>query len=482
MLDKNQMQEAIRNLLNESDLSRRRMAFFRLCHQLGESSPEVVALIKPLLSDWDFEIRKEAAYWLQVFEIPLDPAEEYALHFALLQFDWLKCQATRNKAAREWLFRGLADRSTRVREKVLRVLNLSDCQTDYERMLYYYGRGDYLELLKFAQEHGLDGEVRKLLREGLSPQKNIPYHQRQCAFALQQLGEKVALPARASRSKIEIEEKRSLPGVPEKTEKTPLEAFLAQLERQGIRTPEGQIYPQIRIGTVTGRITYRNPWMQTWSEEKRRKTILPAEGYVLYRFDFCQIEPRLLIHFLVESFWISLSDVPEGDIYAITGISDRQEAKIWLNRLINGGSVFLPENAPSTLIRFREAVENYRLELIELARQQGYVETLGGRHIEVDLQDSRLPRRIMSFKIQGSAADFFNEAVMALHAHLQLENLPARILFLLFDEVWIEIRADSVDSCVEEIVHFLNSVAKRFQLFVEVPIRTEAVERSRRTS
>lgn len=467
-----EMKQAVERLSKMKGLSERRMEFFRICQNLAEAGDDVVREIVPLLDDWDFEIRKETGFWLEARGFRLVGDRELALEYALLQFENLKWKAEKDGKARAYLFKALQDRSPRVREKVFRIFSLSDCRDEKEVLIYLYGRGEYLELIKFAKEKGLEKEAERLLREGMKDERNVPHQQRQCAFALRQLGFDVEV-IRKKAEEGTYEGEATAGKVMPETSENALERFLAELNRQGIRTGEGILYPKIQIGSVTGRITYREPGIQTWPHEKRVDTIRPREGYRLWRFDFREIEPRILCHFLVEGFWLSLEDIPEGDLYGLAGEKNRDRAKVLLNKIINGGMVLLPEDAPGRLKRFKAAVDQYRLELLERAKKEGWIETLGGRKIEISGEDREIRRRVMSYKIQGSAADFFNEAVVALNAYLSLERIDARIVFLLYDEVWIEIEESKEEEIAGQVADFLDHVGDGFHLFLPIPIRSE---------
>lgn len=468
-LQTDQLEKIVKMILKETDLPKRRMIYFQLCQNLTSAVGEDFRPLLPLLTDWDFEIRRETAYWLDACALPLNKKEQRKLQFAAMQFELLKYGHDAGPKTHAYLVRALLDRSQRVREKALRVFHLSDCQTDEETLIYWYSRGDYLQLLKFAREHGLEKKVKTLLKSGLAPGKNIPFHQRQCAYALKQLDVEIDIPS-VQKPKV-TEETFGDHELVEKEKKSPLKLFLEKLNKNGLLTISGKIYPTIHIVSKTGRITYKNPGIQNWPDEKKEKEIIPYSGQTLWRFDYKQIEPRILLHFLIQNFWISLTDIPEDDIYKLTGIPDRNQAKQWFNKMINGGRVPFSSHTSRKMTLLKEALDNYRLEMTEYCRLENGIETIGKRKINIDAHEKNYGGLVINRIVQGSAADFFNEAMIALDAYIIMENLPAQIVLLLFDEVWLSIDIKKQNETAEKVADFLNCIWKNFNLFLPIHVR-----------
>jgi len=298
--------------------------------------------LKSLLYHPDWYIRQEIAFMIDRYGVPLKPEELPRFWYALQQFQRLKNEMATRPGARALLFEGCKDPAPRFRVRLLGALTPADCQTAEERLLLLYAAGDYPALV----ERGCEAEMREaalaLLKFGLKEENNPEYHRKQCAFALEQLHalENAAatvqeiLSGKAPHHSIEPPpDEETIAGL----HLSPLEQFIQRLQRQGVRVEGQPVYPVIRQAPATGRITYQQPGLQTWPKAERQKRITPAPGCSWLRFDYCAMEPTLLLHFLLERFLISLEDLPEGDLYAAADPADRGAAKTWFNAVLDGG-------------------------------------------------------------------------------------------------------------------------------------------------
>jgi len=87
----------------------------------------------------------------------------------------------------------------------------------------------------------------------------------------------------------------------------------------------------------------------------------------------------------------------------------------------------------------------------ELAREQGYVETLLGRRRwipELQSRNAQLrgagERMAINMPIQGTAADIMKIALIRLHERLRAGGSTARMLLSVHDEVLMEVPRDEV--------------------------------------
>jgi DNA polymerase-1 len=88
----------------------------------------------------------------------------------------------------------------------------------------------------------------------------------------------------------------------------------------------------------------------------------------------------------------------------------------------------------------------YMLHIKEVAREQGYVETLLGRRRwipELSARNAALrnagERMAINMPIQGTAADIMKIALIRLHERLRADRSPARMLLSVHDEVLLEV-------------------------------------------
>jgi len=470
------MQDLIQAILDERDFERKKGLFKEIYAQIADGGKQVAAMLKPLLMDDSAEIRRETAFLLDYWGIDLAEKEGYQFLFAIQDMGALKKFAEHNSTAREIYIQGMRDRNVRVREKMLRHFHLSDCRTDGEKAVYFYCRGDYTALIQMSQDDGMVEFIVNLLSEGLRPDRNTPYHQRQCQMTLQQLGFLAEEMPRKKNKSGHIEKVDTPPPLAELA-RTPLQQFLDRLNKNGLLVEGKRIYPEIHQVAVTNRITYKNPGVQGWSQQKRVEKIQPPEGMSLYSYDFKEIEPRLLFNFMIQNFWISYDDVAVEDFYLLFNPTNRKQGKKMLNRLINGGGIKFMD-LDESVQKIVEAIQEFRMELVESARSYGYVETLAGHHLYISPDEKNFNGKAMNRLIQGSASDFFNDAVVSLQAYIDLEDMPVQILLLLYDEVWVAVEKNREKQLSQEIENFLNRVSQRWYLPIPISVVKEKIRES----
>src|SRR5262249_5447731 len=151
------------------------------------------------------------------------------------------------------------------------------------------------------------------------------------------------------------------------------------LSARGMRVDGRTVHPRIAVGTVTGRVTYTNPAVQTWPAPDRLRRIGPAvTGWLIVQADYGQIEPRIL-HAILRRRDLSAWEPGDDLSRDLIGWDDRDAAKVSVNRIINGGR---PDpGASGRLAEFIEAADAYRAELLGMVKVWGHVRTMGGRTI-----------------------------------------------------------------------------------------------------
>jgi len=107
-------------------------------------------------------------------------------------------------------------------------------------------------------------------------------------------------------------------------------------------------------------------------------------------------------------------------------------------------------------------MDNTRLR----TKETGYVETVLGRRLYLpDINASNYQRRqyaersAINAPMQGTAADLIKMAMIDLQKHIDNENLDAKIIMQVHDELVLEVRQDAVDSLKESINQIMSSVA-----------------------
>jgi len=236
-------------------------------------------------------------------------------------------------------------------------------------------------------------------------------------------------------------------------------------------------------GTATGRLSSVNPNLQNIpvrSEEGRRirTAFVPSrENWKIISVDYSQIELRMLAH-LSKDPVLSNAFLQGMDIHAATAEKigcPRSAAKIVNFGVIYGMSAFrLAKDLHITRSKAMEfingyfnlysKVKTYFEEVVSEAKKSGYVETIAKRRRYLpELQASEHQERAMAERmamnspIQGSAADLIMEAMLRLHAKIESENLPLKMLLQVHDELVFECPKENAEEFSQMIKHEMEN-------------------------
>ncbi len=245
---------------------------------------------------------------------------------------------------------------------------------------------------------------------------------------------------------------------------------------------------------ATGRLSSSDPNLQNIpirSEEGRkiRQAFIAPVGKKIVAADYSQIELRIMAHLsadegLLKAFSQGL-DVHRATAAEVFGVAPeqvstelRRSAKAINFGLIYGMSAFglaqqlgLPRNQAQSYIDLYFArypgVKNYMDSTRELAREQGYIETLFGRRLYLPEINSRnaarrqyAERTAINAPMQGTAADIIKRAMLAADRWLNQENPDAKMIMQVHDELVFEIAGDQVDGCVAKIRTLMAAAAE----------------------
>jgi DNA polymerase I len=105
-------------------------------------------------------------------------------------------------------------------------------------------------------------------------------------------------------------------------------------------------------------------------------------------------------------------------------------------------------------------VDRYLTSVLEECRRTGYARTILGRRraisgIRESVGRSRnmAERTAINTVIQGSAADLIKTAMVNIHARIEREGHPARMLLQIHDELVFEAPADQIDTLAGLVRH-----------------------------
>lgn len=273
---------------------------------------------------------------------------------------------------------------------------------------------------------------------------------------------------------------------------------------QLIHESSGRIHTSFHpTGTATGRLSSSHPNLQnipirTKRGRAVRSAFVPPEGMDLISADYSQIELRILAHIskdegLQQAFRDNL------DIHTSTAASmfkkdpaevshsDRSQAKA-----INYGIAYGmgPQRlAKTTGVSLREAkdfieryfdsfpgIKSYIDGAILYATEHGYSKTILGRRRPIDGLDGKSgPMALVNSKniavnspIQGSAADLMKLAMIKIDQELSENNVRAKMLLQVHDELVFECPSEETESVCQLIRHGMEHAME-----LSVPLKAD---------
>ena len=257
--------------------------------------------------------------------------------------------------------------------------------------------------------------------------------------------------------------------------------------------------------TATGRISSTEPNLQnipTRMElgKRLRKVFVPDDGKVYIDADYSQIELRVLAHLSKDKHMIeafnngedihkqAASKVLHKPIDEVTK-EERSSAKAVNFGIVYGISDFglasqlgiSRKEAKAYIEQYLEeysGVNNYMQNIVEEAKEKGYAVTLFGRRRYIkELSSSNYmvrefgKRAAMNTPIQGTAADIMKIAMIKVHDELQKQNLKAKIVLQVHDEMMIEAPIEEKEKVKKILKENMESAAD-----FEVPLVAEISE------
>ncbi|MDO9399762.1 MAG: DNA polymerase I, partial [bacterium] len=255
-----------------------------------------------------------------------------------------------------------------------------------------------------------------------------------------------------------------------------------------INSKTGRVHTSFNQGiTATGRLSSSEPNLQnipvrTEIGKEIRKAFIADTGYQLLSLDYSQIELRLAAHMsgdkkMIQAFHnnedihkATASAINEVALSAVTA-EMRQQAKATNFGILYGqGPHGLSQNAEIPYNKAKEFIDQYfkvyqEVKLfidktIELARNQGYIETLFGRRRYLpEINSSMLQvkktaeRMAINTPLQGTAADIIKIAMIRIKEMIDKEYSTGEIKMLLqvHDELLFEIKDDLIAEATEKI-------------------------------
>jgi DNA polymerase-1 len=254
--------------------------------------------------------------------------------------------------------------------------------------------------------------------------------------------------------------------------------------------------------TATGRLSSTNPNLQnipvrTVEGRRIRDCFVSKSPYkTLLTADYSQIEMRIMAHLskdanLIEAFKMGedLHSTVAGLVFGVKpdGVDPemRRQIKAMSYGLAYGLSAYglaqqlnlSPTDAAILMDKYFNrfgGIRDYLAQVVVVARDKGYTETIMGRRRYLpDLTSDNRPRReiaermALNAPIQGSAADIIKVAMLNVAKDLTSQNLKSRLLLQVHDELILEV-ADGEEQILTKLVQ--KQMGSAFDLSVPLDV------------
>lgn len=241
----------------------------------------------------------------------------------------------------------------------------------------------------------------------------------------------------------------------------------------------------IQTGTQTGRLSSKEPNLQnipvkTEVGRKIRKAFIPDKGKVLISADYSQIELFLLAEFSRDENLFDAFNKGEDIHYRTASLifnkngadvskSERNIAKTVNFGVLYGQSAFalaedlnIPRGEAANFIKLYfekySGVKTYIEKLKAVCKEKGYAETYWGRKRTIPEINSRNKndaaygeRMAVNTVIQGTAADLIKIAMIKINRAFLKNNLKARLILQVHDELIFDAPFDEKEIVVKII-------------------------------
>jgi DNA polymerase-1 len=245
---------------------------------------------------------------------------------------------------------------------------------------------------------------------------------------------------------------------------------------------------------VTGRLSSNEPNLQnipvrTVEGRRIREAFIAASGHQIISADYSQIELRIMAHLsgdegMLRAF-ASGEDIHRATAAEIFGVAvnqvdseQRRAAKVINFGLMYGMSAFglagnlgVERSAAQMYMdkyftRFA-GVKQFMDDIRQQAKSQGYIETVFGRRLWLpEINSPNGPRRqgaeraAINAPMQGTAADLIKLAMIAVQNWLDADQLGARMVMQVHDELVLEVPDHEITLVKERLPQLMAGVAQ----------------------
>lgn len=273
-----------------------------------------------------------------------------------------------------------------------------------------------------------------------------------------------------------------------------------------VRPGSGRLHTSFHQAVAaTGRLSSQDPNLQnipirTAMGRRIRDAFVAPKGHQLVAIDYSQIELRVLAHMSGDPNLMS-AFVDDVDVHKRTAseVFDVPESEVTdeqrrIAKAVNFGVVYgqtqfglamqlgIPRGKAGSYIRAYFAkipgVRTYMQQLVEVAKQRGFAETILGRRRRIPELGRKGPARAHGERIarntpiQGSAADILKLAMIAVERELA-QHPWARVLLTVHDELIFECETERVDELIAMCRPLMESALEP-EVKLKVPLKVEA--------
>ena len=236
----------------------------------------------------------------------------------------------------------------------------------------------------------------------------------------------------------------------------------------------GRVIPN---GTITGRMTHRNPNMaqvpnlgSPYGKECRACWTVP-EGYKLVGVDASGLELRMLAHYMNDIDYIE--EVVNGDIHStnqeLAGLKTRDQAKTFIYALVYGaGDAKIGKIINGDINKGKALKERFFKNLpalkklkdrVQQASNRGFLKGIDGRKIHVRSQHSAL-----NTLLQGCGAIVMKQAMINLYELIKLNTVDAKFVANIHDEWQLQVKESQADYIGRLGVESIEKVTEQFNM------------------
>jgi DNA polymerase-1 len=256
---------------------------------------------------------------------------------------------------------------------------------------------------------------------------------------------------------------------------------------------------------VTGRLSSNNPNLQNIpirtdrGKEIRKAFVAKDENHLLISADYSQIELRIVAAIsgdvnMCDAFKQG-KDIHTATAAKVYGVPENEVTKEqrYKAKSVNFGIIYgqgafgLADNLGISRTEAKTIIDNYKKEfaginkymddMINFAKEHGYVQTLMGRKRWLrDINSANFTvrgfaeRNAINSPIQGTAADMIKMAMIRIHAAMQKEKLRSKMILQVHDELVFDARKEELDTLKPLI---LENMKAALPLPNEVPVEAE---------